>query len=306
MAHSKKGNQIALFSDQHVRRDYLKSKQWVDQHMRIKVHLSGMAVAYENGAHPKKAERPPLPGRAQGSLVNQQKHAIADAIEWIRQNSKFKPRIFVATSPGFIEHAKEGRYIQKLAHNLRNGYGMANYVWVRELTRNGYPHFHFVADVDEFDPVHLSRYWSGLFCADSRNSIRCGTAPFCPKCKAKLRRRGDTCQECNRRAVVNYWVNSPRMCYYMTKYLGKSVGTFEKGERKQFRTFGISQEARKASEPLIYQGKVFENYNGHHQRTFFLQDDQIEEGLPLQVNPLDYGWRWTGHANTYIGFPRKK
>lgn len=292
MKDSKKGSQVALFTDSEVRRDYFKSHQWVEQHMRVKVHRTGFAVAYEANT-PKKRdpEREPLKGRYQGSLFNQQKHAIADAVDWIRENSKYKPRIFVATTPGFIDHAKEGSYISKLVHNLRNGYGMENFVWVREFTARGYPHYHFVADVDNFDRVRLSSYWSGLFGSDARNSIRCGTAPD----KAGRRR---------------FWVTSQRMSWYLTKYLGKSIGECEKGAingvgRRNFRTFQISQEARKASEPLVYHSRTAQLFNGLHQRTFFLNDDQIEEGVPFTVEPLSFKWRWTGHGQTYVGIRKE-
>jgi len=293
MKDSKKGSQGALFSDVEVRRDYLKSKQWVDQHMRVKVHRTGFAVAYEaNIPKMRDPDREPLAGRYQGSLFNQQKHAIANAVDWIRENSKYKPRIFVATTPGFLDHAKEGAYISKLVHNLRNGYGMENFVWVREFTSRGYPHYHFVADIDNFDRVRLSSYWSGLFGSDARNSIRCGTAPD------KTGRR-------------RFWVTSPRMSWYLTKYLGKAIGECEKGAinavgRRSFRTFAISPVARKASEPLVYHAQTQLLYNGLHQRSFMLNDDQIDEGVPLTVDPLRFKWRWTGHGQTHVGILKEK
>lgn len=287
----KKARQGSLFSDKEVRRDYFKSNQWVEQHMRIKVHRTGYAVAYEHtGAYPKVPGREPLKGRYQGSLFNQQKHKIADATDWIRTNSKYKPRIFVATTPGFIDHPAEGRFIQKLVHNLKNGYGMENYVWVRELTQNGYPHWHFVADVDKFDPVDLSVYWSGLFGSDARNSIRCGTKP-------------------DKNGKRRFWVTSQRMSWYLTKYLGKAIGDAEKPGLKQrstFRTFGISQEAAKSSEPLLYHSRAQQLWTGLHQREFYLNNDQIEEGLPATVDPSSFSWKWTGHGQTYCGILKKK
>ena len=288
MKSSNKGSQIALFSDEHVRRDYLRSKQWVQQHIKIKLHITGYAVAYET-AHPKRRDpdRKPLPGRDQGSLYNQQKHAISDAVEWIRQNSRFKPRIFVATTPGFVDHPEEGKLIQRLVHNLKNGYGMGEYVWVRELTGNGFPHWHFVADIDKFNPVDLSVYWSRLFNSGARNSIRCGTKP-------------------DKNGKRRFWVTSQRMSHYLTKYLGKAVGDSEKKSRKTFRTFAISQKAGEASKPLIFSSAVMENFNGTHQRTFFLDEEFIEEGLPQTINPHGYNWKWTGHGSTYVGFQKRK
>jgi hypothetical protein len=301
MQSSKKGSQIALFTDSDVRRDYFKSKQWVDSHMRLKVHLTGFACAYEafEGSRPKDPNRKPLEGRYQGSLHNQQKHAIADAVEWIRINSKYKPRIFVCTTPGFLDHAKEGKLISQFVHNFKKTYGMQNYVWVRELTQNGYPHFHFVADVDKFDPVAASLYWSGLFGVEGKNgrySIRCGTKPD------KYGRR-------------NFWIKSQRMCWYLTKYIGKSIGDAERSQRRKFRTFAISQEARERSQPLLYQSRIAELYDGRHTREFTLCDEQTEyiaenfETLkhipPTIIDPKSFGWKWTGHGQTYIGFKKQ-
>jgi len=174
---AKPGKQGALFSDKEIRRDYFKSQQWVEQHVKIKVHITGYATCYEAFSQKPKSEPRPNDSRPQGSLYSQQKHAIADAVEWIRQNSKYKPRIFVATTPGFIDPPEEGRTISKLIDNLKKTYGLQEYVWVRELTKRGYPHYHFVGDIDKFDPVKLSLYWSSLFGVDSKNSIRVGSKP---------------------------------------------------------------------------------------------------------------------------------
>lgn len=298
MQSSKKGSQVALFTDKDVRRDYFKSKQWVQSHMRLKVHLTGFACAYEAvEGRPKNPDRKPLPGRWQGSLYNQQKHAIADAVEWIRLHSKYKPRIFVCTTPGFLDHAKEGKLISDFVKNFKKTYGMQDYVWVRELTKNGYPHFHFVADVAKFDAVKASQYWSGLFGESYKNSIRCGTAP-------------------NKNGVRNFWIKSQRMCWYLTKYIGKSIGESEKGQRRKFRTFAISEKARVESQPMVYHSRIVEHYNGTHNREFYLCDEQSEyiaenfETLsslpPTIINPKAFGWKWTGHGQTYIGFAKKK
>lgn len=289
-----KPKQIALFTDKDVRRDYFKSKQWVESHMRLKVHLTGFACAYEHCTpRPKDPNREPLAGRYQGSLYNQQKHAIADAVEWIRQNSKYKPRIFVLTTPGFLDHAKEGKLISDFVKNFKKTYGMQEYVWVRELTENGYPHFHFVADVPQFPAVKASQYWSGLFGSEAKNSIRCGTAP-------------------NKNGNRNYWIKSQRMCWYLTKYIGKSIGNAEKSQRKKFRTFAISEQARIESQPLLYQSRIAELYDGRHERTFHLSDEQLdrmadnpERMPPTIIDPKSFGWKWTGHGQTYIGFKKQ-
>lgn len=256
--------------------------------MKVKLHITGYAVAYEPITLRKTDTPAEKTGRPQGSLYSQQKHAIADAVEWIRTNCTYKPRIFVATTPGFLDHAKEGSYIAKLCHNLRNGYDMRNYVWVREFTGNGFPHFHFVADVDKFDPVKLSLYWSRLFGSEAKNSIRVGTRP-------------------DKNGKRHYWIKGPRMAYYMTKYIGKGLGDLEKKE-KRLRTFAISQQARRESQPLIYEAEIHRMYNNTLARTFTLSEDNYHFGtnVPHTFNPYSYRWKWTGHGQTYSGFPRSR
>lgn len=259
--------------------------------MNIKLHITGYAVAYEPMRLRKTAEPSRKTGRPQGSLYSQQKHAIADAVEWIRTHCTFKPRIFVATTPGFLDHAKEGKFISKLVHNLKNGWGMINYVWVREFTGNGFPHFHFVADVDQFDAVKLSVTWSRYFGSDAKNSIRVGTKP-------NGRRK--------------YWIDNKRMSWYMTKYIGKGVGDTEKnksGEQKyRFRTFAISQEAREKSQPLTYVAELQHTYRNTLHRSFVLSENDphySEAEYPHTFNPHGYRWKWTGNGQTYTGFPKQ-
>lgn len=288
---SSKGRQIALFTDKDVRRDYFQSGQWVEQHVKVKVHLTGYATAYQNTTHrPKTGDREPVEGRVQGSLYSQQKHAIADAVEWIRRNSRYKPRIFVATCPGHIDEPLEGKFIQKLVNNLKKGYGMREYVWVRELTKSGLPHFHFVADVPQFDAVKLSQRWSSYFGKDAKNSIRVGSKPP------------------NRK----FYIASSRGAWYLTKYLGKTIGKNSgplgehKQPRRKYRTFAISELAGKMSQPQVFT------------KTLVPQsaDDYIKAGYkwrPPQIRYIDYttgeefnphviSWRWTGHGQAYSGF----
>ena len=86
-------------------------------------------------------------GRPNGSLHSRQKRSIADACEWLRMTQKRdrKALIFCLTSPGFTSIANTPKFISKFVDNMRTNYGMGDYVWVREMTKAGYPHFHFVA-----------------------------------------------------------------------------------------------------------------------------------------------------------------
>lgn len=267
----------------------------------IKSHLCGVAVAYQPFTH-RVHETNTRPGRPQGSLYAQQKRKIADACEYMRVNSTYKPRIFVATTPGFIDHSNESKIIKSFTNNLRNGYDCKGYVWVREFTQAGFPHWHFVADIPEFNPVSLSLYWSGLFDSDAKNSIRLGTAP-----RANGKR--------------DFYLKGSRMSWYMTKYLGKSIGKEETGaiNRRSFRSFAISQELAKNSAPLLFEEHItrLQTYNPEtscwkpfSQRQFLLNEEQAENFYDLERSPPVFDtktkrWSWTGHGNTFIGRPKQ-
>lgn len=269
--------------------------------MILKSHLCGMAVAYgSDNSEPYTGPRYDFPessfsGRPQGSLYSQQKRSIADACEYLRLNSVFKPLIFVATSPGFTNLANEKSLIKKLTHNLRNSYECKNYVWVREFTKKGYPHFHFVADMPDVDVLALSRYWSGLFDSTAVNSVRLGTRP-------------------NKQGKRFYYLKGQRMAWYLTKYLGKSIGEGEKsslGLRRNFRTFAISQELSKNSQPVYYQSMqsrteirkknsyVIEVRNEHRQWVDADSEVICDDKLLSKWN-----WKYTGFANTFKGLPK--
>jgi hypothetical protein len=297
--------------------------------MILKSHLCGVAVTFDRydvddirepevyGSQTVNPYNESLKnGRPQGSLYSQQKRKIADACEYMRLNAIHKPLIFVATSPGYTDQASEGKLIQKFTHNLRNGYDCKNYVWVREFTQAGYPHFHFVADMPNISPIALSLYWSGLFGSQASNSIRLGTAPRCSKCKKPLKKKGERCS-CGGFGTVKYYLDNKQMAWYMTKYISKAIGNCEKGavkQKKSFRTFAVSQSLARLSQPTEFKGrmqrsgKVFQAFTVsgktqpiyEEQRiwqncTSFLTDEQVR---------AKWNWRYTGFANTFKGFPK--
>lgn len=278
--------------------------------MILKSHLCGVAVTFdrfdaddirEPEAYGCQAGNPYSEslknGRPQGSLYSQQKRKIADACEYMRLNAVHKPLIFVATSPGYTDQASEGKLIQKFTHNLRNGYDCKNYVWVREFTQAGYPHFHFVADMPNVSPIALSLYWSGLFGSTANNSIRLGTN--------------------YRNGKRTFYLTSKQQAWYLTKYLGKAIGNCENGAvkgKRSFRTFAVSQSLANLSAPTEFKGrmersgKVFQAFTVsgktqpiyEEQRiwqncTSFLTDEQVR---------AKWNWKYTGFANTFKGFPK--
>ena len=192
--------------------------------MIAKLHLSGEAVVYEEkGQNVKRGLKwsgdIPPPSRLQGSLYSQQRKAICDASEYIRQSTKGNPNrcalILTLTSPGYTSQADEPLFISRFFENMKKNYGLSNYLWVREYTKAGYPHFHCVTDWYRakyfFDSdagsnrnrvAVLSLYWSSLFGSTSHNSIWLG----------------------------GYWqgkriyeLRTQAQCRYLTKYMGKDV-----------------------------------------------------------------------------------
>lgn len=280
--------------------------------MILKSHLCGIAVAFDRyeGIEPDPMQadlnelRRSLKSvventRPQGSLYSWQKRKIADACEYMRTNPVHKPIIFVATSPGFTDLASERSLIKKFTHNLKNGYGAKHYVWVREFTGAGYPHFHFVADMPPFDPVKLSLSWSGYFGTDAKNSIRLGSRP-----------------DKNGKRV--YYLTGKRHAWYLTKYLAKAIGKEERGGIKargnSFRTFAVTPELARLSAPVEYTSKMVRvserqvmvssgKYEPYYTDERMWQNDTTAY-TDDQIKAM-WKWQYTGFANTHKGFPKE-
>jgi hypothetical protein len=296
--------------------------------MILKSHLSGVAIVYEDNftkdKEPKNnffAPSQPVTGRVQGSLYSQQKRKIADACEYMRLNAIHRPLIFTATSPGFTDLANERQLITKLTHNLRNGYDCKNYVWVREFTQAGFPHFHFVADMPDVDPVALSRYWSRLYSRSDTNSIRLGTASRCNKCRSPLK-KGSPCYrtKCTGKGTVKYYLDNKDMAFYMSKYIGKAIGGLEKmalddhkAKGKSFRTFAVSQELARLSQPVKYESVMVkarekEVFTVSGFQKLWFEDRQwkgVNKTLTDEDLKKDYRFKYTGFSSTFIGYPKK-
>lgn len=162
---------------------------------------------------------------------------IEDMLSWLRFNSVHKPLIWCNTVPVQSDWSLQNENVSKFCENIRKRYGVKNYVWVREYTGGGRPHYHFVGDSPFWDAIEMSRYWSGLFGEKNVNSIRLGTRPM-PGHKRK------------------FFINSNKMARYLSKYLGKAVGDNEKKSERKIRTFGHSQEVAKKSAPIVYESNI--------------------------------------------------
>jgi len=228
----------------------------------VKKHYSGLCISYGGNGGGRRSLSP-TPSKPNDSRLNRQKRQVHDAVEWMRRNAVYRPLIFCCTVPVQSDLSMQNTNVSKFCENLRSNYDVKNYVWVREYTGGGRPHYHFVADSPMLDAVPLSRYWSGLFGESAVNSIRLGTAP--------------------KNGTRKFFVDSPRMARYLTKYMGKAFGDNEKkaGE-KTIRTFGISQEASAKSKPVTYdvvyvdEKQVFTNVFGSVNGTKYMPGDEVE------------------------------
>lgn len=193
------------------------------------------------------------PGRArvQGSLFSFQKRQVANAVEWIRTNSKNKPLIFVATTSHKWGNTIFTPRISAFVHNLKNGYGVRNFVWVREYNGHGAPHYHFVCDAPFLNAKKLSWYWSKSFGFPNFNSVRLGSKP-------------------DKNGRRKYHVESKRMAFYLSKYLGKSMPAKSKMKGRKFQ---ISQEAGAKSKPIKYE--VHYHFTDNGGKTVFAQGKMV-------------------------------
>lgn len=215
--------------------------------MVVTEHLCGVAIAYNPGRTGKKTTipNPDNTDFGQGSNINFQKRKIADAVEYIRQTAKSRAMLFTVTSSHRWPARARGALLSMFIDNLKRNYGLNDYVWVKEQGHKKPPyyasniHYHFVADIEYFDPVALSVYWSGLFgfhCR-SKNSIRLGSKP-------------------DKDGKRIFYINSPSFAWYLSKYLGKGLAAGRPGLR-QSRSFGISERAGILSLPECYEAKVY-------------------------------------------------
>lgn len=265
--------------------------------------------------------------RPQGSLYGYQRRQVADATMWLKDNARHA-LIFCLTSPGYTSVANTTNVLSKFLTNCRNRYGLGHYVWVREMTTAGYPHFHFIADWHSVkywfkrensngktQIEKLSEYWaklcrenddSGNITATGSNSIRLGS--YDPRTKKR-----------------SFYVRSERQCWYLAKYIGKTIGEestdylAEAGfpqvrYKKTVRTFGISKELAKLSQPTTFESSYEYKYerrrilcaDGYRDVDCPVRIDRVwtcdSDGVLIDENLREYRWKNVGHGDTWIGF----
>jgi hypothetical protein len=197
--------------------------------------------------------------------INRQAREVHDRVEWIRRNCKYKPLIFCLTSPIESDYKLGNESVSKFFDNLKSSYDCGNYIWVREYQENGRPHWHCVADSKYLDGVELSRYWSSLFNCTNVNSVRLGTNP--------------------ERPPRRFFVDSPLMARYLTKYLGigykkvdgKKVKCVRVKHESQLlsktKNFGSSQEVIMKTKPMVFEELYSEFSMKRPVRNWKLSDD---------------------------------
>jgi len=203
-------------------------------------NLCGVIIIYQDYSHLPKTGNSVSHYPDSFSRSGRQKRQIANAVEWMRLNSKFKLLVFTLTIPVVSDYKTTNKNISKYFENFSRTYDCSNYVWVREYQKNLRPHYHAIADVPFFNVQRVNKYWSGLWNSDAYNSLRLNP-------------------------LQNRFVKSDsrRLCWYLTKYLSKSLGEEEKGLR--MRKFAISKQANIESKPetcFAYELKdVLDNYD---------------------------------------------
>lgn len=283
--------------------------------MLLKRHLCGIHVQYPEGCGNQSGKliHGMSCGREQGSLYSQQKKRIADAVFRLQQTARpdCQPIIFVATSPGYVDRANEPKFVSSLVDNLRKGYGMERFLWVREFTGNGFPHFHFIANIPlkkrakaykwdgrrhleiPFDPVKLSVYWSSLFDQDAKNSIRVGSKP---------NKYGQ---------IMVYLSNSRRKAWYLAKYIGKSRSQDEVRSKAKIKAFHMDHRTSAEIEPELFTSKQVTETRavavlgkkGIETVYHDIPTDEIifENERGELISPHGIGWRDVGHG-CKVGF----
>jgi len=202
---------------------------WQEPIPMASVNLCGVIVLYQDYSLLPKATESLTKYPDSDSRNGRQKRQIANAVEWIRLNVIYKPLVFTLTVPVLSDYRTQNKNVSLFFENFRKNYDCIEYVWVREYQMNGRPHYHTVCDVAKFDVKKVNNYWSGLWDSTAPNSLRLN------------------------RKYNRFVGDSTRLCWYLCKYLGKSIADHEKGLK--VRKFAISNKANKESQPKIY----FEN-----------------------------------------------
>lgn len=143
---------------------------------------------------------------------------------------------FTATSagrPGKIT----GREIDRLCTLLRNAHGLRAYYWVKELTKAGTEHLHFVAS---FEPGYRMAYWVGVKKGAVKLSLQWSAILEMPGAK---------------NAVRFGWYRKKKRFFYLSKEFGGGYCAkylSKPGQRVTGRRFSCSEQLQKFTAPVSY------------------------------------------------------
>lgn len=146
--------------------------------------INANGEAYIFNSYPKRStvglDYPPktLEQKKQWKL-NRNKREIQNASGYQYYNKVYKLKFYTFTIPSdkLIHLPVEKRHLlasSKLSvflNNMRNNYGLGRYIWTREITKKGIPHFHAIFDIPKLDLPKLSVSWSRCWGHDANNSI---------------------------------------------------------------------------------------------------------------------------------------
>jgi len=186
---------------------------------------------------------------------------IENSMAYMQDNSTNKPLLFVLTCPNGLAYRARDRargsdgLVSKFFRNCTTNFDLNYYVWVREFTKAGLPHWHVCADMPFRDIQKLTAYWSGLWGSTSKVSIRM---------HAKEKR----------------FLSGHLGWLYFSKYLTKEINAIGGDIKSAGRFYAISQKLKEASAPQTFitsQTRHLDPYYSLHTMT----DHQVQFGTPI-------------------------
>jgi len=180
------------------------------------------------------------------------KRMIENSMAYMQDHSMHKPLLFVLTCPNGNESSG---LVSKFFRNCTTNFDLNYYVWVREYTLKGLPHWHVCADMPFRDIQKLSKYWSRLWGSNSKVSIRMHS-------KEKRFLAGQL-----------GWL-------YFTKYITKEIDNIGGDIKSAGRFYAISQKLKDASKPQTFittETKHLDPYYSLHT----MDDHAVQFGTPV-------------------------
>lgn len=146
--------------------------------MEGKVYLSGACVCY-NTPDPAKRHTLSNEDRNKGSkkqkifkLKFKDKVKIVSSSIHMRNVATDKMIFFTLTYQKDEFPTCPNKDVGKFLDNTKKNYGLNRYIWVKELTKIGTPHYHFIAEIPYVPYKKLNDAWCAARGYDSPNAFR--------------------------------------------------------------------------------------------------------------------------------------